>query len=107
MASRDFCQLWITCKDKAEADEVSAVLLKKRLIACARQILITSSFRWQGKIESSKEVLLQMESGLGLFEEIEKEITKLHSYGTFVLEAIPISKVSKQAIEWMKDSLKQ
>lgn len=97
----DYCQLWLTCADKKEADKIAGNLLAKRLVACVRQMPVTSDYRWQGKIEHAGEVLLVMAGRLDLFDQIEQEITKFHSYGTFVLEAVPIAKVSQKATRWL------
>ena len=101
-----FCQLWLTCADKKEADKITNTLLVKHLVACVRQTPVSSDFHWQGKIEHNNEVLLQMESKLELFDEIEAEVKKNHSYDTFVLEATPISRISKKADKWLKTELK-
>lgn len=99
----DFCQLCLTCKDKSEADKIADALLVKHLIACARQMPVSSTYRWKGKIETSNEVMLLMESRSDLFEEIEKEVAKIHSYDTFVLESFRIEKLSGEAKGWLKE----
>ena len=102
----DFCQLWLSCKDAKEASKIADVLLSNKLVACSKQILVKSSFHWQGKIEGSDEILLMMESRADLFDQIEEAVTKLHSYDTFVLEAVPVSKVSTKAEKWLTQELK-
>lgn len=103
----NFCQLWLTCKDEAEADEIGKVLLKKRLIACfGKHNNYGGEFWWKGKIEQANETLLLMLSRNSLFDEIEREVAKLHSYDTFVLETLPIVKVSKKAEAWLTSELK-
>lgn len=102
-----FCLIWLSCADKAEADKISQALLDKKLIACAKQLPVKSSFAWEGKTSTSEEVWMSMESREDYFEEIEIEVAKLHSYDTFVLNATPITKISKEAEQWMNDSLKQ
>ncbi len=101
----DFCQLWLTCKDETEADTITSQLLKKRLVACAKQLPIVANYWWKGKIENDKEILLVMESRVDLVGKIEAEITELHSYDTFVLEAIPILKISKDATKWLEKEI--
>jgi periplasmic divalent cation tolerance protein len=102
----NFCQLWLTCTNKEEADKISETLLAKHLVACVRQTPVISNFHWQGKTESANEAMLLMESSLDLFDEVEKEIAQAHSYDTFVLEAVPVAKVSKKAEKWLKAELK-
>ncbi len=101
----DFCLLTLTCADGKEADKIADALLKKRLIACAKQLPVTSKFLWKGKIDKNEESLLIMESRMKLFEEVESEVTKLHSYETFVLEAVPVLDVSPKAKEWMSKEI--
>ena len=100
-----YCQLWLTCKDHAEAAVITKSLLDKHLVACVRQMPVVSDYRWQGKIEHEGEVLLVMASRDDLFDEAEQEVAKLHSYGTFVLEALPIKNISKKAKAWLKQEL--
>jgi periplasmic divalent cation tolerance protein len=100
------CQLWLTCADKKEADNIANTLLVKHLVACAKQVPITADYRWQGKIEHASEVMLVMESRLDLFDAVEAEVAKVHSYETFVLEAVPVLKVSKKANQWLSGEIK-
>lgn len=101
-----FCQLWLTCANKPEADKIAASLLEKKLVACAKQIGVSSQFHWQGKIDSDSEVLLLMESREDLFLKIEEELAKIHSYDTFVLTSTPITNISKKAKDWLNGNLK-
>lgn len=102
----DFCQLRLTCKDKTEADRIANALLVKRLVACVRRMPVVSDYRWQGQVEHEDEIMLVMESRLDLFEKVEAEITKHHSYDTFVLEATPVSRLSKKASSWLESEIK-
>ena len=105
MTKPDYCQLWLTCKNKAEADKITKALLDTRLVACVRQLPANSSYWWDGKINHSTEILLQMESQVDSFDKVEKEVAKLHSYSTFVLEATSVTHVSKSAAKWLKSEL--
>jgi periplasmic divalent cation tolerance protein len=100
-----FCQVYLGCGDGAEADRVAGVLLEKRLVVCVKKMPVSSSFRWKGKIENSDEILLVMDSREDLFGQIEAEVAKLHSYKTFVLQSVPIGRLSPQAREWMNKEL--
>lgn len=97
----DYCQLWLTCEDKAEANKIARSLLEKHLIACARQVPVTSDYLWEGKIDHSEEIMIMMESRLSLFDKVEREVSKLHSYDSFVLEAAPVSRISRKAASWL------
>lgn len=101
-----YCQLQLTCADKAKADKVANALLVKHLIACAKVVPVSSTYWWQGKIESANEALLIMDSKPELFDQIETEIAKLHSYETFVLQQTLLDKVSEEATKWLAKELR-
>jgi len=102
-----YCQLSLTCSNKSEATKVAAKLLNMRLVACAKQVAVTSDFRWLDKIEHDDEVMLIMDSRLDLFDKVEAEVKKLHSYDSFVLQATAIERVSKDAKAWLKKELQK
>jgi len=98
--------LFLTCANKKEADEIAQTLLRRKLIVCIKMIPVSSSSLWKGKIEKAEEILLVMESVEFLFAKIEKEVRKIHSYETFVLLSLPVSKVSKGVDKWIRQELK-
>jgi len=98
--------LFLTCANQKEASKIVNALLRKRLIVCVKSMPVSSSFLWQGKKDSAKEVLLVMESIESKFKAIENEIRKHHSYDTFVLLSVPVSQASTGIAKWMKQELK-
>lgn len=102
----NFCQLQLTCANKEEAATIKNTLLVKHFVACVRETPVKSTFHWQGKIEHSDEIMLLMESRVDLFDKIEAEIKKLHSYETFVLKAVAVDRISKEAEQWLKEEMK-
>lgn len=99
-----FCYLYLTC-DAKEADSLIDLLLKKRLIVCAKKVPVSSTYWWKGEIDKGNEVMLVMESAEEKFDGVEAVLKEVHSYDTFVLTAVPIAKISKEAEEWMKSNL--
>lgn len=100
-----FCLIWLSCANEVEAGKIAKALLDKKLIACAKQLPVKSSFSWENKTSTSEEIWMSMETKEDLFDEIEAEVAKIHSYDTFVLTCTPITKISKKAQEWLNDSL--
>ncbi len=100
-----FCLIWLSCANEVEAGKIAKALLDKKLIACAKQLPVKSSFTWENATSTSEEIWMSMESREDLFDEIEAEVAKIHSYDTFVLTCTPITKISKKAQEWLNDSL--
>jgi len=95
----------VTAKDKKEAVKISRGLLEAKLIACANIIDgIQSLFWWQGKIDSSREVLLVLKSKKVLFKKIVAKVRELHSYQTPEIIALPIVNGSDDYLDWVNSS---
>jgi periplasmic divalent cation tolerance protein len=103
--SRQYCYIWLSCEE-GEKESIAQSLLEKRLINCAKFSSVSSMYWWKGQIESANEALVIMESAEDLFDEIETEIAKIHSYDTFVLQSVPVTKINKDASDWMDENLK-
>ncbi|HVV66932.1 MAG TPA: divalent cation tolerance protein CutA [Candidatus Saccharimonadales bacterium] len=96
----DFVELVLACGSWQEAQAIADTLLGKHLVACVEFLEIKSKYHRQGALREADEIKLVMEAAAMNFEKIEAEIKKLHSYDTFVLQQIPIERVSKRAETW-------
>jgi periplasmic divalent cation tolerance protein len=95
----------VTAKDKKEAEKISRGLLEAKLIACANIIAgVQSLFWWQGKIDTSKEVLLILKTKKNLFKKIIARVKSLHSYQTPEIIALPLVAGSKDYLDWIGSS---
>lgn len=94
----------LTCADQKEAEKIRDILLEKRLIVCGKIWPVESKYWWQGIIEKSAEIIILMESDESKFESAEKEIRKIHSYKTFVLESLLV-KTTQDVKKWLLKEL--
>ena len=97
--------LFLTCANNQEADKISTALLEKKLVFCVKKQPVSSSFLWKGKIDISDEVLMIIETLENNFKKIDKEVSKLHSYDTYVLMAVPVSQTTDKVEKWVKAEL--
>jgi periplasmic divalent cation tolerance protein len=102
----NFVELVVTCGSWQEAQRIADSLLEKKLVACVEFMDIKSKFHWEGHINETKEIKLIMETIADHFEKVEEEVAKLHSYETFVLQQIPITKLSAKAATWLTEETK-
>ncbi len=72
--------VYITCKDKKEAEKISLHLLKKRLIACVNIFPIKSMYWWKVKIEYKKEIAIIAKTNSKNFKKVVSEVKRIHSY---------------------------
>ncbi len=99
--------VFIDCKDKQEAEDISRMLLKKRLVACVNILTnpVHSLYFWHKHIEDANEIVLFAKTFDEKWEEIEKTVSKIHSYDTPGILAIPLTHVSKKYLAWMKKEI--
>mgnify|MGYP001552497739 CR=1 FL=1 len=102
MGKNNFVELVLTCGSWQEAQKIADHLLQQRLVACVEFMEIKSKYWWEGRLDEAKEVKLIMETVADNFAKVEAAVGKLHSYDTFVLQMIPIAKLSKAAAGWLK-----
>ena len=82
-------------------------LVKKRLAACVNIFpLIESIFSWKGKIEKKKEAVLIVKTSKSNFLKVEKEVKKLSGFTTPCILEIPITRGSKDYLDWIKKETK-
>ena len=96
----------VTCKSQAEAKKIARAVVKARLAACANVLggPVESIYRWKGKVETAKEVLVLIKSTRKRFSALEREIRRLHSYDTPEIIALPIVAGSRAYLRWVEES---
>lgn len=98
--------IYVTCKDIEEAKKISKNLLEKRLIACANMFPINSMYWWEGKINEDKEFALIIKTKKEKFEEVKKEIKKIHSYKVPCIVSFDIKRGNEDFLNWIKKEVK-
>lgn len=88
------------------AKEITKALLEKKLVCSVQQKEITSTWRWNNELESSKEYLLEMKTKKTLYKEVEKEIRKLHTYDVPEIYAEEIKEGLPEYFQWIEEDTK-
>ena len=94
--------VFMTASSGEEAGQLAEMLVSKRLAACVQIIPeMESVYRWQGKIEWQREVLLIAKTVSSKFAELEREVVARHSYETPEIVAFPLTAGSRPYLEWL------
>ena len=101
----EYAICYITASGQKEADKISDMLLKKKLIACANMFPIRSRYWWKDKIVKSNEVLMFCKTRMSKSQEIIKEVKKIHSYDVPCINFIKVEKGSKDFLKWADDCI--
>ncbi|MBU1657349.1 MAG: divalent-cation tolerance protein CutA [Candidatus Omnitrophica bacterium] len=84
--------VYITTKDKTEAEMIGKVLIESKLAACVNIIDgMKSIYRWEGKIEEGNEVILIAKTKDTLVPELTEKVKSVHSYSCPCVVALPIT----------------
>lgn len=96
----------VTCGSRPEARKIARALLERQLAACVNLLpgRVESVYRWKGKVERAREVLLLIKTSRRVFAALEKEIRRLHSYEVPEIIALPISAGSPAYLKWISQS---
>jgi periplasmic divalent cation tolerance protein len=92
------------CPDRATADALAASLVELRLAACVNVLAPCHSvYRWQGKVESAKEVPLLIKTTTERYAALETEIRARHPYELPEIVAISVDKGLPAYLQWVSD----
>jgi periplasmic divalent cation tolerance protein len=102
----DAIAVLMTSANREEAGRLAEMLVDERLAACV-QILpeMESVYRWQGKVEQQREVLLIAKTSAARFEELESKVRALHCYETPEIVAVPLIAGSPSYLAWLNASV--
>jgi periplasmic divalent cation tolerance protein len=95
-----------TAASEQEAQKIARQLVERRLAACVNIVpQVTSIYRWQGKVEESREWLLIVKTTSAAFGQVHEAITELHSYELPECICLTIEDGSPNYLEWIADSV--
>ena len=91
-----------TTETEEEARRIARALVERRLAGCV-QVLgpITSTYRWEGEVETAQEWLCLIKSRRDLYPELETAIRELHAYEVPEILALPVVEGDRRYLEWL------
>ena len=102
----DYIQVLTTTEHEEDARRIARTLVEARLAACVQVVgPITSTYRWKGSIETSREWQCAAKSRADLFARLEEAIRGVHPYEVPEILAVPITAGSRAYLEWLDAEL--
>jgi periplasmic divalent cation tolerance protein len=102
----EYIVVYVTCKSKDEAFQITRTLAEKRLIACGNIVpLVESVFWWEGKVQIEQESLIIMKTKLSSFDAVKEAVKSVHSYTVPEIIAVPIKAGSREYLKWIEDEV--
>jgi periplasmic divalent cation tolerance protein len=98
--------VFCTCGNREEAGRMARTLVEEGLAACVNVLPeIESVYRWQGNIESAREVLLLIKTTESRLEALRERIGALHSYEVPEILAVPVSAGAGSYLAWLREQV--
>ena len=99
-------QVITTTGTKPDAHAIARAVVENRLAACVQVIgPITSTYWWQGEIETAEEWLCLIKTRADLFEQLEAAIKEVHPYDVPEILAVPVVAGSEDYLAWLDSEL--
>ena len=103
----DLLIVFCTFPDIGKARETGTALVESQLAACVNLIpAIESIYRWQGKVETSAEVLAVFKTTSGAWPQFESRLKELHPYEVPEIVALKPEQVSECYAQWVGESVR-
>jgi periplasmic divalent cation tolerance protein len=93
-----------TCGSQEEAERIASALVDSRVAACVSILPgLTSIYRWQGVVEKASEWLLLIKTRRELFDDLSRELKRVHSYETPEMLAVDVAAGFAPYLKWIDD----
>ena len=97
----------VTCRDAAQAKRIATALVRERLAACVNVLPgALSIYRWEGKVERAREVLLLIKSTTARSKRLAARVKALHSYETPEVITLRIASGDAAYLRWVRESVR-
>ncbi|MDG5487895.1 divalent-cation tolerance protein CutA [Sphingomonas sp. BGYR3] len=97
--------VYTTLDSVDRAADIAGTVVEERLAACAQVLApITSTYRWQGKVETAQEWPLLLKVASTDAERLIERLGVLHPYDLPVIEWWPAS-TTPGALAWLAESV--
>jgi periplasmic divalent cation tolerance protein len=98
----DAIQVVTTTATRQEAEKIAATVVGRRLAACAQVSgPITSTYHWQGKLETNQEWTCTIKTRASHYAALEAAIREVHSYEVPEILAIGVVAGHRQYLDWL------
>lgn len=96
----------VTCPTRKVARRLADKLVNGRLAACVNVLPgIESTFRWQGKVDRCREMLLVIKTTARRFPQLRAAVRKLHPYDVPEIIALPVVAGHAPYLRWVRSSV--
>ena len=101
-----FSLVLTTVKNKTEAMRMAEKLVSEKLAACVSVTPnVTSVYRWRGRVERAREVMLVVKTSAKKLDRLIHRIKELHSYEIPEILVLRVERGLPEYLKWLEESL--
>jgi periplasmic divalent cation tolerance protein len=97
-----FSVVYIISRDMEEASSIASALVAENLIACANFNVVSSVYRWAGRMERDTEVSILCKTTTERVPEVIKRVKELHSYELPCITSWKLDDGYGPYLDWVK-----
>lgn len=98
----------VTVPNEEAAEKVAKTLVDERLAACVNILPgVRSVYRWQGKVEDERELLLMVKTAADRLPGLMERIKEVHPYSTPEILALPVDTGSQAYCDWVVEETRR
>jgi periplasmic divalent cation tolerance protein len=102
----DILLILCTFPQAEQARQIGTALVERQLVACVNLVpAVESIYRWQGKTETSTEVLAIFKTTRGVFPALQAALAELHPYEVPEIIALAPDQVAEPYRSWVLNNL--
>lgn len=102
-----FCVVLTTVKNRADAKRLAERLVSEKLAACVSTVPnVASVYRWRGKVERAREVLVVVKTSMKKLDRLIPRIKELHSYEVPEVLVLRAEQGLPEYLKWIEESLR-
>jgi periplasmic divalent cation tolerance protein len=95
----------VTAPSRAAGRRLAEALVRQRLAACVNLVPgVESVFRWAGRVDRCREVLLVMKTPLRRYRELQAAVRRLHPYRVPEVLALRAAAGLRSYVSWVAAS---
>ena len=95
------CVVLTTLSNENEAQNMSQMLIDRKLAACTQEFEVNSRFRWDDAIQIEAEVVLLVKTAVDRVEATVEAIREAHSYDLPEIIVLPVMGGLRAYTEWV------
>ncbi len=94
-----------TVDDEAAARRIAETLVAERLAACVQLLPgVLSTYRWQGRLDQTREWLLQCKTTAARVPQLIARLKMLHPYQTPEILAVTVTTGDRDYLAWVTEN---